>query len=86
MNKIQQSKSRLFIVALMLLAVSCCHSSTATLCNCPVYPVGGTNVGKELSSLMYYEYPHLWEWLGRINKLRQELEICNSPVSLKKHP
>ena len=86
MNKTQQSTSRLFIVALMLLAVSCCRSSTRTLCNCPIYPVGGTNVGKELSSLTYDEYPYLWEWLGRINKLRQELAICNSPVVIKKHP
>jgi hypothetical protein len=43
---------------------------------CPAYPVGGKEVGKELANLSYSEYPNTWEWIGRINKLRQELELC----------
>lgn len=70
----------------MLLAVSCCRSSKTTLCNCPIYPIGGRAVGQELSNLNYSEYPNTWEWIGRINKLRQELEICHSPASVKNIP
>ena len=44
--------------------------------NCPVYPVGGKNVGNELQKLDVKEYPYTWEWIGRVDKLRQELEIC----------
>ena len=70
----------------MLLVTSCYHSSETTLCNCPVYPIGGRVVGQELANLDYSEYPNTWEWIGRINKLRQELEICHSPVSVKNIP
>lgn len=45
--------------------------------NCPVYAVGGERVGQELSRLNPAEYPNLFEWLGRINKLRLELELCH---------
>lgn len=44
--------------------------------NCPVYPVAGKKVAEELKKASYNEYPNTWEWLGRINKLRQELELC----------
>jgi len=46
--------------------------------NCPVYPVAGKKVAQELKKADYDEYPNTWEWLGRINKLRQELELCSS--------
>ena len=45
--------------------------------NCPVYPIAGQKVAEELKKTTYEEYPNMWEWLGRINKLRQELELCN---------
>lgn len=43
---------------------------------CPTYPVGGQSVGQELAKLNSSEFPALFEWLARINKLRQELELC----------
>ena len=30
----------------------------------------------ELAKLPFDTAPHFWEWLGRVDKLRQELEIC----------
>ena len=51
-------------------------SSPAYYSSCPVYPVGGEKVGAEIERLSIEEYPNTWEWLGRINKLRQELEVC----------
>jgi len=43
---------------------------------CPAYPIGGKKVGLELNRLNGEQYPALFEWLARINKLKQELELC----------
>lgn len=43
---------------------------------CPVFPIGGAEVGKELESIPYTGYEHFWEWIGRIEKLKEELDIC----------
>lgn len=43
---------------------------------CPVYPVAGEKVAAELEKTPYAGYESFWEWLGRIDKLRQELELC----------
>lgn len=44
--------------------------------NCPIYPTAGHEVAQELEQASYENYPKTWEWLGRINKLREELELC----------
>lgn len=43
---------------------------------CPVYPIAGDKVAAELEKLSFEQAPAFWEWLGRIDKLRQELELC----------
>ena len=30
----------------------------------------------ELENATAVDYPATWEWIGRIDKLRQELELC----------
>ena len=66
-----------YILLLMLGAMILFGCSTpANYNNCPVYPVGGQAVGKELEKANYSDFPNTWEWLGRIDKLRQELELC----------
>lgn len=66
-----------YILALMLAALSFCVSCTqVNYENCPVYPVAGAKVAVELEKLNYSEFPNMWEWVGRIDKLRQELEVC----------
>lgn len=61
----------------MLAALICLNScTTANYSNCPEYPVAGQKVADELKNAPYDEYPNTWEWIGRINKLRQELELC----------
>ena len=60
---------------LMLILLLGC-STPANYNNCPTYPVGGAKVGAELVKLDSAEYAHTWEWIGRIDKLRQELELC----------
>lgn len=72
-----QIKRLLFIVALILSAMGCSHQCvTVNYEFCPVYPVAGLPVAQELEKVSAEEYPNTWEWIGRIDKLRQELEIC----------
>jgi len=40
----------------------------------PQFPLAGAQVAAELEHLSAEEYPRLWEWLARLNKLKQELE------------
>lgn len=66
-----------YILLLMLSAMILFGCSTpANYNNCPVYPVGGRAVGQELEKVPYQGYERFWEWLGRVDKLRQELELC----------
>ncbi len=60
---------------LMLLSLSCLSSCAAANYEaaCPVYPVAGKEVAREIENITGGAF---WEWLARINKLRQELELC----------
>jgi hypothetical protein len=33
-------------------------------------------VAEELEDLPRSEYPALWDWLGRLNTLKQQLDAC----------
>lgn len=69
---------RIFIRALMLPVLSCLSSCAATNYNyCPRYPVAGAKVAVELEQIPVEDIPATWEWIGRINKLRQELALCH---------
>lgn len=69
-------KKLLFIASLTISATAC-----STKCvqvnyeHVPTYPVAGQAVAAELENLSAEEYPNTWEWIGRIDKLRQELEL-----------
>ena len=55
--------------------MSCLNGcTTANYNNCYVYPIAGEKVAQELEKAG--EIPNTWEWIGRIDKLRQELELC----------
>lgn len=45
---------------------------------CPEYPIAGPKVALELEKATYSEFPNTWEWLGRINKLKEELNLCKN--------
>ena len=64
------------MIVVMLCLSSCKTTSSEGICSCPVYPVAGEHVAKELQRADYASFPYTWEWIGRINKLRQELELC----------
>ncbi len=58
----------------MLISLSCLTScATASYNYCPTYPVAGGKVAEEIK---YVNGKYFWEWVGRINKLRQQLELC----------
>ena len=62
----------------MLLVMNCLNSCAPVHCeiyNPPVFPKAGIKVADELESLSFNEYPNLWDWIGRLNKMRKELEI-----------
>ena len=67
-----------FTLALMPAAMICLSSCVPAGYSpgCPVYPVAGEKVAAELEKISYEQAPNFWEWLGRIDKLRQELEVC----------
>lgn len=67
-----------FTLALMPAAMICLSSCAPVGYSpgCPVYPVAGEKVAAELEKISYDQAPNFWEWLGRIDKLRQELEVC----------
>lgn len=46
-----------------------------TASNAPVWPIAGPEVAEELEKLPENEYPALWEWLGRIAKYKEKLDI-----------
>lgn len=65
------------ILNLTLLVMSLSSCSSITNCRpCTVFPKGGIEVGKELEKIPYEGYEHFWEWLGRLQKLKEELDIC----------
>lgn len=61
----------------MLLALSLLNSCARVNCenmSLPQFPHAGEKVAIEAENLSAEEFPNLWEWFARLNKLRQELE------------
>ncbi len=72
-------RNRRFTLSLMLAVMLCLSSCTTTSFNyCPAFPVGGKAVALELEKAG--ELPNTWEWIGRLDKLRQELEACDESL------
>ena len=72
-----KKKKLKYVQNLMLLMMSLLTSCKQINYNyCPIYPIAGQKVAEELKKLNHDEYLYTWEWIGRINKLRQELELC----------
>jgi hypothetical protein len=74
----RHKKEQLFKRSLMLLALSflsSCATANCEFSELPVFPKAGAKVADELENLSFEEYPNLWEWIARLNKMRKELEI-----------
>lgn len=60
----------------MLIGMSCLNAcAPATYNTCTTYPIAGELVANELE-IHCAQCPHTWEWIGRIYKLKQELDLC----------
>lgn len=69
-----ESKRSKYYYSLMLIVMSCLSSCTTINYDyCPQYPIAGEKVALEIKEL---EGVYFWEWLGKIDKLRQQLELC----------
>lgn len=64
-----------------LIYLTSCTSTNYSYC--PIYPVAGGKVAEEIKNI---EGKYFWEWLGRINKLRQQLELCKKKELFIKAP
>ncbi len=72
-----KSKSGRYVRVLIPVAMSCLGGCTTTNYSyCPVYPVAGEKVAQELEQVSFDKAPYFWQWLGQIDKLREELEVC----------
>ena len=69
-------KKQRYILSLICLGVLFLSGCATTNYDCPVYPIAGEKVAKELENIPYEGYENTWEWIGRINKLREELDLC----------
>lgn len=64
----------------MLLGLLCLSScKTTNFSYCPTFPIGGKEVAKELESAG--DLPNTWEWIARLYKLKQELDLCKTPTA-----
>ena len=58
----------------MLIVMIYLNSCTITSYEyCPLYPIAGEKVADEIKDI---EGKYFWEWVGRIDKLRQQLDLC----------
>ena len=58
---------------LMLLLTLSASGCAKAGCDCPPWPIAGPAVAKELDYLPEKEFPALYEWLARLDKLRDQL-------------
>ena len=72
-----RKKGRSYTLALILLVILLLSSCARVSCNCPIYPIAGAQVAEELENADIEHYSYTWEWIARINKLREELEQCD---------
>lgn len=69
-------KKLIYILSLILAAMLLLSSCTTTNYSCATYPTAGEKVAEELKNVPYEGYEDTWEWLGRIEKLKRELDLC----------
>ncbi|MBQ8630401.1 MAG: hypothetical protein IJ479_01625 [Alphaproteobacteria bacterium] len=57
-----------------MLCLSSCAADSSELC--PAFPLAGERVAAELQQAGYQEYKYTWEWIGRLEKLKRQLDLC----------
>ena len=44
--------------------------------NCPPWPEAGDRVAEELEAVPFEGFEDFWEWMSRLDKLRDQLDAC----------
>jgi len=65
------------ISVLMILLIGC-GKAVFEEGTCPTWPSAGAEVADDLSAGMMpaEQYPAFWEWMGRVDKLKDQLSEC----------
>lgn len=64
---------------LLLIVASCCNGCAMAGSDpslCPSWPVAGPAVADELARIDPAELAATWAWIGRLDRLRAQLEEC----------
>ena len=66
-----------FRYALLLIPMLCASGCAgAGFSGCPPWPAAGPSVADELETLPGKDYPALWQWLAALERLRDQLALC----------
>lgn len=73
-------RKNLKYILLLTLAVlsSSCASAEVNYRQCASFPIGGEKVAEELEKVPYSQFEDFWEWIDRLYKLKQELDLCQN--------
>ena len=70
------AKSHQCLILSVMLCLSSCAADNSEFC--PAFPLAGRRVAEELQQAGYKEFKNTWEWIGRLEKLKRQLDLCRS--------
>ena len=70
--------SPLALIATLAIFLSACGSGAFEPDSCPTWPTAGPAVAEEMEAgaMPPDRFPAFWEWMGRLDKLRDQLSDC----------
>ena len=70
--------SPLALIATLAIFLSACGSAAFEADSCPTWPAAGPAVAEEMKAgaMPPDRFPAFWEWMGRLDKLRDQLVAC----------
>ncbi len=68
----------LALIATLAVSLSACGSAAFEADSCPTWPAAGPAVAEEMEAgaMLPDRFPAFWEWMGRLDKLRDQLSDC----------
>ena len=68
----------LALIVTLAISLSICGSAVFEAGSCPTWPEAGSVVAEEVERRMMPadQFPKFWEWMGRVDKLRDQLLAC----------
>ena len=70
--------SPLVLLATLAIFLSACGSAAFEADSCPTWPTAGPAVAEEMEAgaMPPDRFPAFWEWMARVDKLRDQLLSC----------